>query len=588
MANINISLRLPGDPAARSFPIHPGWNYLLRSLGVHWWTHGPWTILRFSNGVAGQAGGGMYFDELRVIADEQITPMVVRARESVGIATYTIADGGGHYWMPRAVLTRRFRLGTASGVVPRVSRTIVPTGGNPLKFVGPYLAAAAGRCARIKASLASGSADPSVDMQFDAIGPWHPSGIHEGYAHGGEGTAPSPGYEGHYELLVLEADCARERNNIDLLSRDTGEPLLEQEAVDLEQYAYNRGRWGTDWCRAWPEKGYDQWQPKDWNTGTSPERAALLEYQLVDGEHEIRRDSADVGAAGQFDDPCCHFNLRVSVGRTLAAWSLARVASLATSIPIGALGRQWGWVTWCVAAARELAKRDGLRSDVARYDAWLDKAAQVYVRAQSSCGTWQVTASPWQNWSPSPQTFTTQDRPGVVQSVPTDRSLAQSHEHGILAAGAFAVWRQLPEGRTRTQLGNAIMRASDVHMGEHSPQARHWLVGRVGNFYPPECLESYGEWDTVYLWFTAAFANRVAMAQQPNALARIVRRALAAVRVRRSDPPVDRYLRALLKKSGYQPVQFVAQFSKPNETYTAFNVDPAIDMQEAIDRGWKP
>lgn len=557
-----MKLKLTIAGQVNSFELQPGWNYLLRSLGAHWWPDAG--VLRISNGVAGQQGGGMYFDRLAL--EDAPLPLVLRKGESLQGREYVIADrladGTQHYWMPRAPMTRRFG-GITILDVPYRYQVLAPTG-TPADTLGsPAFLAGVAQATRVRTALRNGTADESVEFMFQSVGPWHPLDIHEGYAHGGRGLEPSPGFEASWSMRVLKADAMAERNTIDLLDRATGEPIANPEGVNLADFADTLKRWGSAWSVATVvNPWYSTFGPRAWNTGVCAYFASLAAFQNIDGEHFDRLIRDAVAGVALWNDPACRMNLEIATLRAIEAWPISRLHATRS---IGALGREFGWVAWTVAAAHELG--------VVRSPAWLAEADAVFVACQSQCGTWQVVASPWPNWSPTPASFTTTDKPGLAQSVPADRSVGQSHEHGILCAGAFAVWRQTKGAALATK----IQRAADVWMRPGAPAQRHWLVGRLGLSYTPEVTETWGEFDYVYSLAAASYANRCAQATRPGFVSRVISRLLS-----RTTPSPDRYLVAMLRQTAAAPAGFVTAMSNPSDTYVAWHVDAVADMQAWI------
>lgn len=411
-------------------------------------------------------------------------------------------------------------------------------------------------------ALESGSEHWGADLCYTGMGPWRPMGLREGYTEGGAGICPCPGYQRRTVLNLIRADCWAERTRIDLFDFD-GDPdtYLDDMKPDLQRTGDFLDRWGgPTWAKPY-NNGYNA-APESWTpTSDCAYAGNLLGYDGVDMEHGIRQVGDSVAGA-MLGDQACAINVEQIGNHVLAAMPGHRLVS-PTEDQRGRLGRLHGWAAWTMASLAQLymygrVPHFGLsirhldRCDNVRH--WVKEMARLFIKAQTPSGLWQAVGYPWANWSPPPQ----------KANVPHDRLLAQSHEHGILVAGAFACWRTLiypDERRLRNALGRAIMRAADVWTRFNAPTARKWLcagnVGEMGDApvtFANDVVETFGEDEGLYRFWTAAYASIVANTPEDNlTLAERVRSMGRRAIYGRPDP--TRYSRAILTMAGCDTVR---------------------------------
>jgi len=410
---------------------------------------------------------------------------------------------------------------------------------------------------RVIEALRSGGTDWSVDLCYSDMGPWRPMGLREGYTEGGNGICPCPGFEYRDNLNLLRADCWAERTRIDLFDAE-GNPAPYKVKPDLQRTGNFMDRWGgPDWAKPF-NNGYNG-KPESWTpTGDCAYTGNLLTYDGVDMEHGIRQ-VADSMAGAARGDKACAINVEQIGMHVLAAMPTDKLVS-PTVDQRGGMGRLHGWAAWTMAGLAQLYSRSlvpnfnsapGRATRSAEVREWVKEMARLFVKAQTPSGLWQAVSYPWPNWSPPPQSA----------NVPKDRLLAQSHEHGILIAGAFACWATLvypDERRLRNALGRAIMRAAEVWTRDGAPTPRKWLVaGIVGEMgdrpvtFHDKVIETHGDDEGLYRFWSAAYASIVANTPEDNmTLAEKIRAYGRRWLYGRPDP--TRFSRAILKMADVQ------------------------------------
>lgn len=415
---------------------------------------------------------------------------------------------------------------------------------------------------RIFEALLRGTTDWSVDLCFSDMGPWRPMGLREGYTEGGNGICPCPGYEYRDNLNLLRADCWAERTRIDLFD-SFGAPMPYDVKPDLQRTGNFMDRWGgPDWAKPYND-GYNA-APESWTpTSDCSYVGNLLGFDGVDMEHGIRQ-AADSMAGAARGDKACAINVEQIGMHILAAMPTHELVQPMAD-QRGGMGRLHGWAAWTMAGLAQLYATSKVPDFGGRFDRfvrggdvrdWVKEMARLFVKAQTPSGLWQAVGFPWANWNPPPQ----------GANVPKDRLLAQSHEHGILIAGAFACWSTLiypEERRLRNALGRAIMRAAEVWTRDGAPTARKWLcAGTVGDMgdrsvtFVDKVVETFGDDEGLYRYWSAAYASIVANTPEDN-ISLVEKLRTYGRRWLYGRPDPTRFSRAILKMAGVDtPAQF--------------------------------
>jgi len=422
-------------------------------------------IVRFSNGFRTPDRGSQAIPLVTVTPPRGFVPATVPPGHRWDGSHLTIAPT---WWKAKTPKVVRFLPKNDKGypITPDVLMTTMPTG---IRHV-----------MRLSSNIGT-----EVLNQAPAVG-WNPAGDFEGDTQGGMGIEPSPGIGLEWSTHAYLSDAWRQRSAIDDLDPDTGEPVYSSGPVDLQQVHHEPSRYGKEWL----DKAGAECVVGSFDAESD---IAWSRWCLIDGEHKVREIRHDIALAFLWNDPCALLNLRMSAKRVMNAIKTDdMLATIAAARPEArpSMGRIHGWAAYTVAACWLAHGHEAPRKMPGAMQ-WMYAMRDLYIVSQDGSGLFQHEGPPVPNnpgydyWSPNPR-----------GTVPPDKRIGQSHEHGILICGLHVLARALTTADANAI--SAIERAAYVWFRASAPPPRKWLA-TTG--------ETYGEPESLYLDWAASFAN---------------------------------------------------------------------------------